>query len=358
MKNILVISNMFPSSNDPYYGSFVKISYDYIKNSGNVNCKLIAIKGKPKNIFSKVKSYVIFYSSIIKSVLINNYDLIYVHTISHTSIPLRMCSFVRKLNLVFNIHGTDLLSQKTYARLLRKISVPLLLKSKNIIVPSDLFSNKLLNFVPDLYKNKIIISPSGGISKEFFHRGNEMEESRIPLIGYVSRIDRGKGWDVFIRALQILQNEGVDFKAELIGRGKEAEMLESSISKLKLKEKVRFLGPKSHTELKDIYQTFDLFVFPTTLFESLGLVGIEAMASSVPVIGSHIGGLTTYIKDGINGYFFTPGDADSLADKIKTYFSLSKDERIKMKEEAFATANEYESEKVNTKLLEEIGILT
>lgn len=51
----------------------------------------------------------------------------------------------------------------------------------------------------------------------------------------------------------------------------------------------------------------DLFVFPTQLEESLGLVGLEAMACGVPVIGSCIGGLTDYIEEGTNGFFSSRG---------------------------------------------------
>lgn len=50
------------------------------------------------------------------------------------------------------------------------------------------------------------------------------------------------------------------------------------------------------------------------------LVGLEAMACEVPVIGSYIGGLKDYIKDKENGFFFTPGNAEELSNKIELYY--------------------------------------
>lgn len=66
---------------------------------------------------------------------------------------------------------------------------------------------------------------------------------------------------------------------------------------------IKYIGPIPYHSLPEIYCTLDLFIFPTCLEESLGLVGLEAMACEVPVIGSYIGGLKDYIKDKENGFF-------------------------------------------------------
>lgn len=84
--------------------------------------------------------------------------------------------------------------------------------------------------------------------------------------------------------------------------------------------------------------------------ESLGLVGLEAMACEVPVIGSYIGGLKDYIKDKENGFFFTPGNAEELSNKIELYLSLSSSEKQKMTEAAKRKAQRYASEIVGREL--------
>lgn len=49
----------------------------------------------------------------------------------------------------------------------------------------------------------------------------------------------------------------------------------------------------------------------------MGLAGIEALASGVPVIGSRVQGIKDYVIDGKTGYLCSPLNADEFADKIK-----------------------------------------
>ena len=55
----------------------------------------------------------------------------------------------------------------------------------------------------------------------------------------------------------------------------------------------------------------------------MGLVGLEAMAASTPVIGSNIGGIATYINDGENGFLFEPKNSMELANNIIKYMDSS-----------------------------------
>ena len=80
--------------------------------------------------------------------------------------------------------------------------------------------------------------------------------------------------------------------------------------------------------------------------ESFGNVAIEAMSCKTPIIGSKIGGLTDYIFDGVNGYFFEPGNAEALAENITKFYYLSFDEKYKMSEEAYKVALTYEKDHV------------
>jgi glycosyltransferase involved in cell wall biosynthesis len=101
------------------------------------------------------------------------------------------------------------------------------------------------------------------------------------------------------------------------------------------------------------YSKLDLLVFPgagTATGESLGLVGLEAMACGVPVLGANLGGIATYVKEGVNGMLFDRHSADSLADGVKRFAALSDEERAKLAAGALATAQDYDAAKVNAKL--------
>lgn len=81
-----------------------------------------------------------------------------------------------------------------------------------------------------------------------------------------------------------------------VGYGAQTELLEKKIKELDLLDCCSYLGPKNHHELNELFNQADIMIFPTILYESLGLSRIGAMACGCPVIGSNIGCLPEYIK--------------------------------------------------------------
>lgn len=52
-----------------------------------------------------------------------------------------------------------------------------------------------------------------------------------------------------------------------------------------------------------------------SIYETFGLVAVEAMTCGTPVIASRVGGLAHTVKDGYSGLHFVPGRSDHLAKK-------------------------------------------
>ena len=98
------------------------------------------------------------------------------------------------------------------------------------------------------------------------------------------------------------------------------------IKTLGLEEKVIHFPLLPQSSLAYVYNAIEAFVFPTKRKgESLGLVGLEAMACGAPVIGSQIGGLKDYIIDGKNGLFFEPKNVEELASQLQAFINLPED---------------------------------
>lgn len=64
-------------------------------------------------------------------------------------------------------------------------------------------------------------------------------------------------------------------------------------------------------ELAEAFQKSRVVVLPSTK-ESLGLVGIEAIACGAILVGSDSGGIREYLVDGKNGFLFRDGETDDL----------------------------------------------
>ncbi len=83
---------------------------------------------------------------------------------------------------------------------------------------------------------------------------------------------------------------------------------------------VRFLGFQNQTQIPAVYAGCDLFVLPSTLGETWGLVVNEAMASGLPVITSDTTGCSAdLVETGVNGDVFPDGNAQALAACLRPF---------------------------------------
>jgi len=89
---ILLISNMYPSKDHPFYGIFVKNFENQLIAEGFEFEKAV-IKGRGKTKIEKLKKYFKFFIDVFRALKGDNYDLIYVHYAEHSLIPLVFLNF-------------------------------------------------------------------------------------------------------------------------------------------------------------------------------------------------------------------------------------------------------------------------
>lgn len=341
--NIFLISNLFPSSKRPNFGTFVGEFAKGIEKCGGTISHKAVITWRPNNPLIKLFLYFSLYSKIIYWGLFGKYDVIYVHYIAHTSLPVYLVSLFRKKKIILNVHGDDILPRTFFVKFLQHLIKLLLSKSDLVVVPSYFFKKVFLSkFNYD--KDKVFISPSGGIDKSIFHKINDCRQKlNIQnddfIIGYISRIDIGKGWDTFVDAMIEVHKYRPNIKAIIIGHGDQVNDLKQQIYNL---DYITFIEGLKRKELPTYYSAFNVFVFPTRLQESLGLVGLEAMACGTPVIGSNIGALPTFIHHDKNGFLFQPGDSEDLANCILKFIQMPIANQIILSKDAKETAESYE----------------
>jgi 1,2-diacylglycerol 3-alpha-glucosyltransferase len=131
---------------------------------------------------------------------------------------------------------------------------------------------------------------------------------------FVGRLEKEKSIDVTIRAVQLASKE-IDVKFFVIGVGSEREELEKLAVELGIVDKVTFLGGLPDEDVRRIYSLCDLFITSSTV-ELQGLVVMEAMASSLPIVSSQGMALHELVQEGQNGYIFPNGDYKTAAEKI------------------------------------------
>ncbi len=347
-----IVSNMYPSENNKNYGVFVKGLVDSMSKKGVGFSFTAVIKGKQKGRWQKIWAYLKLYFSAVFNLLFKECDIVFLHYPLHLS-PLvyLMNSFMIK-PLVINFHGTDMNPQSKGLQVLENILKRSLDNVKMVVVPSSFLKKEVMKKygVPE---EKIFVSPSGGVDFDKFRSFDDNPVATKPYsAGYVSRLTKEKGCDVFVEAVSVLNSSGlVDGRKFLVaGTGPMHDRLLEMINERGLSEKIELRNVNDQNLLPQFFNDMEVFVFPSKS-ESLGLVGLEAMACGTPVVGSKIGGVSDYLYDGDNGYFFEPGNASDLAEKIKKFMLLSKIEKMSFKENAKNTATRYERERVVSNLI-------
>jgi len=138
------------------------------------------------------------------------------------------------------------------------------------------------------------------------------------LVMMVANLDQAhyfKGVEVFLRALVDLPRS---VKGLIIGDGDLRPHYETLSSALNLEGRISFIGQVSESDLPDYYRLADVTVLPSvTMGEAFGLVLLESLACSTPVIASNLPGVRTVVDDSKDGYLVNPGDAADIVRKIR-----------------------------------------
>jgi len=123
-----------------------------------------------------------------------------------------------------------------------------------------------------------------------------------------------KGFDVVIRALQIVVQRGLDLRLAIAGEGPERGALEALSKELGLTQRVHFLGHVANVGpiLRD---AADIAVVSSSI-ESFGLVAAEAGAMGCPTVATRVGGIPELITDSTTGMLVAPGDVNELAETL------------------------------------------
>lgn len=350
--NFLLVSNMYPSIKSPSYGIFVKNIVDKLLEHESISFDKAVIQGQPINIIFKMFNYLYFYINAFLKALFVRYDFVYIHYISHSSLPILYLNLFKKQKIVINIHGGDILQHDDVSNLTfkfkRLISSMVIEVADLIVVPSKSYS-KLVIEQYGADKNKIVIYASGGINTNLFSPKEHFVKNKKLSLGYVGRLEPVKGVLLLIHAAKKLKDDGVNFHLSITGSGSLKGKLLSEVYNNNLESYISFNEQKVQSELVGLYRSFDVLLFPSKS-ESLGLVGLEAMACGCPVLGADIDGIKNYLVAGFNGLLFKEGDANDLFDKIQLIKKLSNGELQILSENAVKTASNFESSK-QTELL-------
>jgi glycosyltransferase involved in cell wall biosynthesis len=154
--------------------------------------------------------------------------------------------------------------------------------------------------------NKIVVKPN------FVHHAPAPGTGQGNYALFIGRLAPGKGIETLLSAWQ-----GLDTPLKIAGDGPLREQVQSASDR---NPRITWLGHVPGSEVYDLLQEATALVFPSMLYETMGLVIIEAFAAGTPVIASRLGAAVELVQDGQTGLHFHAGDATDLAEKVTWLF--------------------------------------
>lgn len=160
-------------------------------------------------------------------------------------------------------------------------------------------------------ESKIFILPNMiNITKTFIP--NKAYKKPI-VIGVLARFVAKKGVDVFINAVKILQDKNYETQAVIGGNGEEQDNLTALVNKLNLRDKISFTGWVN--DKNKFFDQIDIFCLPS-LHEPFGIILLEAMENSLPIVSTDTEGPSEILKHMQDGLICKARSPEDLAKSI------------------------------------------
>ena len=304
------ICTLFPYGENNYSKVFAELK--------NISYERFSFKG-PWDIFSWLKAY-----SFLRK---EKFDILCCHLFESNFI-IRLLNiftggkpvFIFEHNVYFKKQWWKILADKFFAPKTAKIFVD---------------SHAILNFTSDqekIPKNKFTILPYPIelAEQKQFDLKQIKENLGLPADSFVvtsiGRFVEQKGQTYLIQAVpKILESIGRDDVYFLvIGYGKMELNLRMLANDLKINSRLLI---KPARDIKEILPISDIFVI-SSLWEGQPIAMLEAMAGSVPVVATSVGGIPEILIDGKDGLLAEPKNPDSLATQI---IKMIKDDELRKK---------------------------
>jgi len=250
------------------------------------------------------------------------FDVIHLHEPMAPILPLCVLEFSESVN-VGTFHAS-------YARQhLYRVTHPIIKRWQQRLHGNIAVSPAARRYVNNTFPGDYEIIPNGIDFKHFSTNVAPMpqyQDGKINIL-FVGRLEKRKGLRYLLEAYGKLKWDLPNIRLIVVGPGNPDKESYRVISSQNLQD-VEFVGRVSYDDLPRYYASADIFCSPATGSESFGIVLLEAMSASKPVVASDIEGFRGVMTHGEQGVLVPKKDSNALAEALRM---LARDPELRRK---------------------------
>lgn len=209
----------------------------------------------------------------------------------------------------FTVHGQDEFDRPEFARLRDKAR-----HAAFVACVSSYGRAQLLRWVDDDQWDQVHVVHCG-LDASFLDAA-PIPVPDVPRMVCIGRLSGQKGQLILLQAAAVLMRDGVPFELVLAGDGEKRALIEATIVRLGLAQRVRITGWIDAAQVRQELLAARAMVLPS-FAEGLPVVVMEAMALGRPVLTTYIAGIPELVQHGRTGWLFPAGDVDALVAAMK-----------------------------------------
>jgi len=263
-----------------------------------------------------------------------------------------LASYFCKIPVIIHEHGA--IFHKGLSFSIYRLLLKLFHKRATIIVANSQATARELTQKAGINRNKIEIIYNGinfasfdpdKMSRNQARKALKISETDI-VIGFVGRLHKVKGADLLIQAVALLLQKSNNYLLLLAGDGPERKSMELLANRLRISERVRFLGTCKN--IPELITAFDIGVVPSRQ-EPFGIAALEIMRMKKPVVCSGVEGLAELVTDGVTGLITSENNPQEIAATIQRLVN-NKNLQKKLVEKAYNFSKQFDAKQVVRKI--------
>lgn len=283
----------------------VIVPTDQIRELGRCGGRIISFKSDSKRIHNAVRANFSLQHEL-KNYLPN---IIHIHsTFAGLTCRPMLRLLHRRSNIIYCPHGWAFMRHTRIDRAAVLIERALSHACEAIVcVSNHERSVALQNRIPS---NKLVVIENGISDKRMYLRNdlNQLWEDGVIRLLFVGRLDRQKGFDILLSALNRICRR---VHLHVFG-----DSVLKDVAKSDIPSNVQLHGWADFDTIEPYLASCDAVVMPSR-WEAFGYTALEAMRAGKAVIGSRTGGLAEVVDDGLTGVLVPPEDVEALAETIR-----------------------------------------